>query len=122
MSSSGSANFRAVHPDVERVTPVITRPVVGGAQETTVVTVPGLRQKSDLEVYLLSGPTTGPEGSLESEFKDVPRWPISSSGLVHPIHPWNDALAFFGDAGRLLAGWPGSPVPSLLASKQQTVA
>jgi hypothetical protein len=50
-----------------RVTHIITRLIVGGAQENTVATVLGLRQKPGVEVHLLSGPTTGPEGSLESE-------------------------------------------------------
>jgi len=49
-----------------RVTHIITRLVVGGAQENTVASVLGLRQKPGVEVHLLSGPTTGPEGSLES--------------------------------------------------------
>ena len=50
-----------------RVTHIITRLVVGGAQENTVASVLGLRQKPGVEVHLLSGPTTGPEGSLEPE-------------------------------------------------------
>ncbi len=49
-----------------RVTHIITRLVVGGAQENTVATVLGLRQKPGIEVSLISGPTTGPEGSLET--------------------------------------------------------
>ena len=49
-----------------RVTHVITRLIVGGAQENTIASVLGLRQKPGLEVDLISGPTYGPEGSLES--------------------------------------------------------
>ncbi len=48
-----------------RVTHIITRLVVGGAQENTIATVLGLRGKPDVTVQLISGPTTGPEGSLE---------------------------------------------------------
>jgi hypothetical protein len=47
-----------------RVTHIITRLVIGGAQENTVATVLGLRQKSGVEVSLISGPTSGPEGTL----------------------------------------------------------
>ncbi len=47
-----------------RVTHVITRLIVGGAQENTIASVLGLRRKPDLEVHLLSGPSPGPEGSL----------------------------------------------------------
>lgn len=76
-----------------RVTHIITRLVVGGAQENTVATVLGLRQKSDIKIHLFSGPTTGPEGSLESEFKNVPGLLTVVPELVRPIHPWKDALA-----------------------------
>jgi glycosyltransferase involved in cell wall biosynthesis len=76
-----------------RVTHVITRLVVGGAQENTVATVLGLRQKPDIEVHLLSGPTTGPEGSLESELKNAPGLLTLVPELVRPVHPWKDTLA-----------------------------
>ena len=49
-----------------RVTHVITRLIVGGAQENTIASVLGLRAKPGMEVKLISGPTTGPEGSLEA--------------------------------------------------------
>ncbi len=54
-----------------RVTHIITRLIIGGAQENTVATVLGLRQKSGVEVNLISGPTAGPEGSLENEARNI---------------------------------------------------
>jgi glycosyltransferase involved in cell wall biosynthesis len=72
---------------------VITRLVVGGAQENTVATVLGLREKSGVEVKLISGPTTGPEGSLESEFKKSSELLEIVPELVRPIHPLKDFLA-----------------------------
>ena len=69
-----------------RVTHVITRLIVGGAQENTLATVAGLRRISGLEVYLISGPTTGPEGSLEAEAENLTVMPE----LVRPIHPLKD--------------------------------
>jgi glycosyltransferase involved in cell wall biosynthesis len=73
-----------------RVIHVITRLVLGGAQENTVATILGLRKKSSVEVGLISGPTTGPEGSLvemvEGRLILVPE-------LVRPIHPLKDFLA-----------------------------
>jgi len=76
-----------------RVTHIITRLVVGGAQENTVATVLGLRQKSGVQVNLISGPTTGPEGSLESELKKFPALLQIVPELVRPIHPLKDFLA-----------------------------
>ena len=76
-----------------RVTHIITRLVVGGAQENTVASVLGLRQKPGVEVHLISGPTTGPEGSLESEFAGTPEILTRVPALVRPIHPLKDWLA-----------------------------
>lgn len=76
-----------------RVTHVITRLVVGGAQENTVATVRGLRSKPGLEVHLISGPTTGPEGSLESELQKTPGLLTLVPELVRPIHPLKDFSA-----------------------------
>jgi glycosyltransferase involved in cell wall biosynthesis len=76
-----------------RVTHIITRLVVGGAQENTVATVFGLRQKPGLEIHLISGPTTGPEGSLEPAFARAPEILIRVPELVRPVHPLKDWLA-----------------------------
>jgi len=73
-----------------RVTHIITRLVVGGAQENTVATVLGLRQKPGVTVDLLSGPSLGPEGSLESELTGAPGALQHVPALVRPIQPWND--------------------------------
>src|ERR1035438_4019054 len=76
-----------------RVTHIITRLVVGGAQENTVASVLGLRQKPGVEVHLISGPTTGPEGSLESEFAGTPEILTRVPELVRPVHPLKDWFA-----------------------------
>jgi glycosyltransferase involved in cell wall biosynthesis len=76
-----------------RVTHIITRLVVGGAQENTVATVLGLRQKPGVEVRLISGPTTGPEGSLESKFSGTPEILTIVPELVRPVHPLKDFIA-----------------------------
>lgn len=72
-----------------RVTHIITRLIIGGAQENTLATVDGLRQISGLEVHLVSGPTTGPEGSLATGIQNLTVVPE----LVRAIHPLKDALA-----------------------------
>ena len=76
-----------------RVTHIITRLIVGGAQENTVATVLGLRQKFGIAVGLISGPTTGPEGSLESELARAPDILVRVPELVRPVHPWKDWMA-----------------------------
>ena len=76
-----------------RVTHVITRLIVGGAQENTVDSVLGLRRQPGLEVDLISGPTAGPEGSLESSFSGCAGALSVARHLVRPVHPWHDALA-----------------------------
>ena len=82
-----------IHPARVRVTHVITRLIVGGAQENTIATVLGLRQKSGVEVNLLSGPTTGPEGSLEAYVNQTSGLLTIVPELVRPIHPLKDFLA-----------------------------
>ena len=77
-----------------RVTHVITRLIIGGAQENTITSVLGLAARPDLQVDLVSGPTTGPEGSLEATLRQSPGLLTISPHLVRPIHPWKDALAY----------------------------
>jgi len=85
-----------------RVTHIITRLVIGGAQENTLATVRGLRQLPGLDVKLISGPTIGPEGSLESEARKIFSDSRQSSPatsldiipeLVRPVHPLKDFIS-----------------------------
>src|ERR1035438_89458 len=73
-----------------RVIHVITRLIVGGAQENTIASVLGLREKPGLDVTLVAGPSGGPEGSLESLLADGP--PVLTVGpeLVRPVGPGQD--------------------------------
>jgi glycosyltransferase involved in cell wall biosynthesis len=76
-----------------RVAHVITRLIVGGAQENTVASVLGLRQKPGLQVSLIAGVTRGPEGSLESSLSAYPGSLTTVPQLVRPLDPWKDVLA-----------------------------
>ena len=76
-----------------RVTHVITRLIVGGAQENTIASIFGLQQKPGLQAHLISGPPLGPEGSLASAFAESPQSLTIVPELVRPIHPWKDSLA-----------------------------
>src|SRR5262245_28583278 len=73
-----------------RVTHVITRLIVGGAQENTIDSVLGLRARHQLDVDLLSGPTQGPEGSLEGAFSSCPEVLTIVPHLTRPVHPAHD--------------------------------
>jgi glycosyltransferase involved in cell wall biosynthesis len=77
-----------------RVSHVITRLIIGGAQENTIASVLGLRTKPGLEVDLIAGPTNGPEGSLENVFDTAPGLLTRIPELVRPVHPWKDFFAF----------------------------
>lgn len=77
-----------------RVTHVITRLIVGGAQENTIASVLGLRRRHGLDVDLVAGPALGPEGSLEPRVAAGPAPLTILPDLVRPIHPWRDALAW----------------------------
>ena len=76
-----------------RVTHVITRLVVGGAQENTLATIRGLRQIPGLEVRLITGPTIGPEGSLAGEAAAMPGLLTTVPELVRPVQPLKDFVA-----------------------------
>jgi len=77
-----------------RIIHVITRLIVGGAQENTAASVLGLRAKSGLDVTLVAGPALGPEGSLEALFAGHPDSLNIVPELVRPIQPWKDCLAW----------------------------
>jgi glycosyltransferase involved in cell wall biosynthesis len=76
-----------------RVVHLITRLIIGGAQENTLATVLGLRGRPGLDLHLVSGPTTGPEGSLEPLARSVPGLFTCVPSLVRPVAPLRDPIA-----------------------------
>jgi glycosyltransferase involved in cell wall biosynthesis len=81
-----------------RVTHIITRLIIGGAQENTLATIRGLLSINGLTVRLISGPSSGPEGSLEATARALFSGPAEKDftivpELVRPVHPWKDFLA-----------------------------
>jgi glycosyltransferase involved in cell wall biosynthesis len=76
-----------------RVIHVITRLIVGGAQENTVASVLGLQGRPGWDLQLIAGPTLGLEGSLESAFAECPDRLTVLPELVRPLHPWKDFRA-----------------------------
>ena len=47
-----------------RIVHIITRLIIGGAQENTLLTVEGLHHHYRDDVTLITGPAEGPEGDL----------------------------------------------------------
>ena len=76
-----------------RVSHVITRLIIGGAQENTVSSVLGLRARHGVECTLISGPTTGPEGTIEPLVSEIPSLLTLVPTLVRPVRPWLDLRA-----------------------------
>jgi glycosyltransferase involved in cell wall biosynthesis len=75
-----------------RICHVITRLIVGGAQENTVSTCIGLR-KLGHDVELAIGPQTGPEGSLYDQAKTAGVPIIVVDELRRALNPWLDVSA-----------------------------
>jgi glycosyltransferase involved in cell wall biosynthesis len=72
---------------------VITRLILGGAQENTLLTC---REQARLghEVTLLTGPPEGPEGSLVEDALRLPIRTVLVPSLVRAVHPWHDLEAY----------------------------
>jgi glycosyltransferase involved in cell wall biosynthesis len=77
-----------------RIAHVITRLILGGAQENTVLTCEDLLHLYGDEVLLITGPPLGPEGSLMDRARagGVPMEVVPS--LQRPIHPWRDYVSY----------------------------
>lgn len=71
---------------------LITRLIIGGAQENTMLTADYL-DKSRWAVDVISGPQTGPEGSLIEEVRQRGVSLIIEPALVREIYPLKDLLA-----------------------------
>lgn len=76
-----------------RVTHVITRLIVGGAQENTVASVLEAQDRPGWEVELISGPTHGAEGSLEPLFAGRENLLRIVPELIRPVRPRTDFKA-----------------------------
>ena len=80
-----------------RVAHVITRMIIGGAQENTLYNCLYLASDYGDEVLLLTGPTTGPEGKLLAGLSPAQKASIKIQvlpSLLRSIHPWFDGKAY----------------------------
>lgn len=71
---------------------VITRLIIGGAQENTLLTCEGLAARGH-DVTLVAGPTTGPEGSLVTRAKNGRYAYVELPSLVRQVSPLHDLRA-----------------------------
>ena len=78
-----------------RVVHLITRLILGGAQENTLLTCEDLLRIHGDDVLLVTGPGVGPEGSLVERARqgDVPLEILPALGRA--IHPLRDAQSYF---------------------------
>jgi glycosyltransferase involved in cell wall biosynthesis len=76
-----------------RVLHVITRLIVGGAQENTLLTAIGQHRMPGFRVTLLAGIDDGPEGNLHEEARVAGVNMTLMRELVRPIAPFTDAVA-----------------------------
>ncbi len=74
---------------------IITRLILGGAQENTVFTCEDLMRTYGDDVLLVTGPPLGPEGSLvdRARASGIPMEVVPQ--LRRAIHPWRDLVSYF---------------------------
>ena len=73
---------------------IITRLILGGAQENTILTVEGLQKRPEYKVILISGPALGPEGELIKRVKDSGVELIIVPEMRRNINPFLEIAAF----------------------------
>jgi len=73
---------------------IITRLVLGGAQENTLITCKLLAQRGH-DVTLITGPAIGPEGELFEQTKNQKYKTIVIDKLIRPICPLYDSISYF---------------------------
>lgn len=87
-----------------RVMHVITRFIRGGAQENTLLTLRGQVAAWPGEVVLVTGPTTGPEGSLLSDAEKLGVPIIEVPTMLREVSPLNDWRAYWS-LRKLIRDW-----------------
>jgi glycosyltransferase involved in cell wall biosynthesis len=77
-----------------KIVHIITRLILGGAQENTLITCKLLAQRGH-DVTLITGPAIGPEGELFNQTKEQDYKVIVVDRLIRAICPLNDALSYY---------------------------
>ena len=76
-----------------KIVHIITRLILGGAQENTLITCRLLAERGH-DVTLITGPATGPEGELFNQTKKQKYEVITIDKLIRAICPVNDTLSY----------------------------
>ncbi len=77
-----------------KIVHTITRLILGGAQENTLITCKLLADRGH-DVTLITGPALGPEGELFEQAKGQGYEVVVDDRLRRAIHPYNDAVSYF---------------------------
>jgi glycosyltransferase involved in cell wall biosynthesis len=77
-----------------RVMHIITRLILGGAQENTLLTVEGLQRRDRYDACLVTGPALGPEGELLSRARRNGVNVKLVDCMRRAINPWRDAATY----------------------------
>jgi glycosyltransferase involved in cell wall biosynthesis len=89
-----------------KIVHIITRLIIGGAQENTLLSCEGQHDRGH-EVTLITGPAIGPEGSLLARAQGYGYRVIVLDEMLRAIHPWRDFLVFRKLVGALRELQPG---------------
>ena len=77
-----------------KIVHIITRLIIGGAQENTLITCKELAQRGH-EVTLITGPALGPEGALFEQAQNQDYDLVVIDKLRRPICPVYDTISYF---------------------------
>ncbi|MFA5785140.1 MAG: glycosyltransferase family 4 protein [Phycisphaerae bacterium] len=76
-----------------KIVHIITRLILGGAQENTLITCKLLAQRGH-DVTLITGPAIGPEGELFEQARKEPYKVVVVDSMVRAINPFKDFAAY----------------------------
>ena len=77
-----------------KVVHIITRLILGGAQENTLITCKLLAERSH-DVTLITGPAIGPEGELFNQTKNQKYKVVTLDKLIRAICPLYDSISYY---------------------------
>lgn len=76
-----------------KIVHIITRLILGGAQENTLITCKLLAQRGH-DVTLITGPAIGPEGELFTKAQSEPYRLLTVDDMIRAINPFKDKVAY----------------------------